>query len=150
MIANPQALEDLRASWTGVQLLRSKIQRALLGSFAMGSPFVLSIVDAAHNLPFLQACAVLNDVLARLRDEGYFRSGRVGDGRTPLGTLVSDSERALSWVNYPLIDKIVVHRNDLAHRAVFVSRGDCWRYIDAIEAELVSWGIVLPVEDKAP
>jgi hypothetical protein len=58
--------------------------------------------------------------------------------------VVNTSQDALKWVNYPLIKEIVNHRNDLAHRAVFVPRGDCWRYIDAIEAELVAWGIVLP------
>jgi len=85
MIRDAHALENLRQSWNGVGLLRSKIQGALLGSFAMGSPFALSIANAAHNLPFLQACAVLNDVLAQLRDEQHFRCGRLGNDRTPLG-----------------------------------------------------------------
>jgi hypothetical protein len=135
VIADPQALEDLRASWNGVRLLRSKIQRALLGSFAMGSPFALSIADAAHNLPFLQACAVLNDVLVHLRG---------AKPKTPLGVVVNKSQDALTWVNYPLIQEIVDHRNKLAHHATFVRRGNCCRYIKAIEAELVAWGIVLP------
>jgi hypothetical protein len=53
MMADARALENFRQSWNGVRLVRSKIQRALLGSFAMGSPFALAIIDAAHNLPFL-------------------------------------------------------------------------------------------------
>ncbi len=101
----------------------------------MGSPFALSIADAAYNLPFLQACAVLNDVLVHLRGV---------KAKTPLGAVVNTSQDALKWVNYPLMKEIVDHRNDLAHRAVFVPCSDCWRYIDAIEAELVAWGIVLP------
>jgi hypothetical protein len=78
---------------------------------------------------------VLNDVLAHLRGV---------NPKTPLGVVVNTSQDALKWVNYPLMKEIVVHRNKLAHHAVFVRRGHCWRYIDAIEAELVAWGIVLP------
>jgi hypothetical protein len=139
MTDDPLTLEKLRTDWHGVRLLRSKIDRVIKGSATLPGSFTLLIADAAHNLPFLQACAVLNDALAYLRGV---------NPRTPLGSLVKAHRDALSWVNYQLIKKIVCDRNALAHRATFVSRGTCWRYIDAIEAELVAWGIVLPVNDE--
>jgi hypothetical protein len=142
MITDPKALEDLRVSWDGVRLLRLKIYRAITGSATLPGSFTVFIADAAHNLPFLQACAVLNDVLAQLRDEQHFRCGRLGNDRTPLGALVRDSEHALPWRNYPLIKEAKCCRNALAHRAKIIPHADCWRYIDAIEAELVQWGIV--------
>jgi hypothetical protein len=147
MIADPKALEDLRASWNGVRLLRSKIQRALLGSFAMGSPFVFHIADHAHNLPFLKACAVLNDVLKQLAKERRFPSqGKLLGGLIRASVQVSPP---VSWLNLPL-KKALKDREALAHRAAIIPRADCWTYIAAIEAELVAWGIVLPVEDEAP
>ncbi len=76
---------------------------------------------------------MLNDVLVHLRGV---------NPRTPLGTLVQNSEHALPWRNYALIVKIVEDRNALAHRAKIIRRRNCWRYIGAIEKELVQWGIV--------
>jgi hypothetical protein len=60
-----------------------------------------------------------------------------------VGRLITASETAippLSWLDLPLIKEAVSRRNDLAHRAAIVPRDDCWRYIAAIEAELVQWG----------
>jgi len=142
VIANPQALEDLRASWDGVRQLRQKIYSAVMHG-VIASPGLIFIADAAHNLPFLHACGVFNDVLEQLRDEGHFRCSK-----RELGALVRASRKVLPWrrMNYLLIRKEIVKcRNDLAHHAAIVPRDDCWRYIDAIEAELVHWGIVLPV-----
>jgi hypothetical protein len=83
---------------------------------------------------------VLNNILEALRDEGHFSY----QGRE-LGGLVRASQKALPWRNYPLIkNEVVQRRNDLAHRAAIVPCDDCGRYIDAIEAELIVWGIVLP------
>ena len=56
----------------------------------------------------------------------------------------------VSWLNLPLIKKALKDREALAHRAAIIPRADCWTYIAAIEAELVAWGIVLPVNDEAP
>ena len=48
----------------------------------------------------------------------------------------------VSWVNYSAVTKMVEKRNDLAHRAALLPRGDCWDYLDVIEAELRSWSII--------
>jgi hypothetical protein len=137
MITDSVALGEIRESWQGVDRLRDKLQRALLGSFAQGASFAIFAADAAHNLPFIHACAVLNDVLAQLRQEGHFQSNSIF-----LGALLSASKAKLPWKNFAVIEEAVARRNDVAHRAEILARGDCWRYIDAIKAELVSWSIL--------
>ncbi len=77
MISDPIALRELRDSWVGVRQLRDKVQACLLGSFAQGASFAIHIADITHNLPFIQAFSVLNDVLLQLRDEGHFECSSI-------------------------------------------------------------------------
>jgi hypothetical protein len=145
MIADATILEEQRKSWNGVRVLYSKIHVAWMASM-VGSSAAIFIGDAVHNLPFLHACAVLNDVLEQLAKEQPFQdknSGTRYKGRE-LGRLIAASESVLSWENLPLIWEAVKRRNDLAHHADIVPRDGCKKYIDAIEAELVRWGIVPP------
>ena len=44
----------------------------------------------------------------------------------------------------PNLHQFLPDRNRLAHNAVIVPKQDCFKYIDAIEAELLAWGF-LPV-----
>ena len=137
MIADITALTEIRESWRGVEGLRDKLQRALLGSFAEGASFAIFAADAAHNLPFVHACAVLNDVLEQLKQEGHFQSKSIF-----LGTLLYASKAKLPWKNFSVIEEAVARRNGLAHRGEILPRGDCWRFMDAIGEELVSWNIL--------
>ena len=137
MIKDENALQEIRKQWDGVLALRQKIQRNLFGSVAGRGTFSHFVADCAHNLPFLHACSVLNEALEQMRDEGVF----TGTGRT-LGTLVELAQNQVSWVNYSAVTKMVEKRNDLAHRAALLPRGDCWDYLDVIEAELRSWSII--------
>ena len=103
----------VRKSWAGVEGLRDKLQRSLLGSFAEGASFALFAADAAHNLPFVHACAVLNDVLNQLKQEGQFQSKSIF-----LGALLDSSKSKLPWKNLPVIQEAVARRNDVAHHAL--------------------------------
>jgi hypothetical protein len=139
MIANVQVLEELRQSWHGVRELRQKIDTAVIHG-VIASPGLIFIADVPHNLPFLHACGVLNDVLEQLAQKRPFRY----QGRD-LGRLIAACDTVtppLSWKDLSLIKEAVSRRNDLAHHAAIVPRDDCRKYIDAIEAELVQWGIV--------
>jgi hypothetical protein len=137
MIADTTVLSEIRESWKGVEMLRQKIKAAILGAFSEGSSFVLFAADAAHNLPFVQACAVLNDALEQLRDEGHFRcKGRL------LGTLLYASKDKLRWKGFSTIEEAVNRRNAIAHHAQIVPRGECWRLTDAIRQELVSFNVL--------
>jgi hypothetical protein len=49
----------------------------------------------------------------------------------------------LNWVDYALVDKARTKRNEIAHNRIWMDQADCWNYLDAIEAELRSWKIVV-------
>ena len=137
MITDTAALAEIRDSWDGVEGLRDKLQAALIGPPAIGASFAIFAADAAHNLPFIHACALLNDVLEQLEREGHFRCGSIF-----LGALLRASKTRLPWKNFPVIDEAVASRNAIAHRAEVLARADCWRFIDAIREELLSWRIL--------
>jgi hypothetical protein len=137
LIKDPEALQELRALWNGVRVLRRRTQAALLGSFAQGASFVVFVADAAHNLPLIHAYAVLNEVLLQLEREGRFSCRSIF-----LGRLLSASESALPWFDFDMVKRGADRRNDVAHRGEVLPRGECWRFIDAVEAELVGWGLV--------
>jgi hypothetical protein len=137
MIKDLAVLQEVQNSWRGVEALRDKLQRALLGSFAQGASFAIFAADAAHNLPFVHACAVLNDVLEQLKEEKHFQCKSFF-----LGKLLAASEAKLPWTNFDTIREAATRRNAVAHRGEVLPRKDCWRYIDAIKSELVTWNIV--------
>jgi len=95
------------------------------------------ISDLAHNLPFIQAFAVLNDALLQIRDEGHFRSKKFF-----LGALVDASERHLDWIDFTLVKEGVRRLNDVARHGEILARKDCWRYTAAVEAKLTAWAII--------
>lgn len=139
MITDATTLADMQASWTGALGVQARIKRDSMGAFTMGRHFPRFTADAAHNVPFLLACGVLNDVLLALRDQGAFASKQ----RT-LDGLMADSRGSLAWLNYARMDQIKDARNALAHDGKMLSRGDCWAAIDDIGRQLIGWGIVAP------
>ena len=138
MIRDLIALAETRQNWAGVEILRNKLQVSAFASvgFLDGHfPFVLS--NAAHNLPFIHAYAVLNDVLKQLANEGQFTCKSIF-----LGELLKKSEKALHWRGFALVSAGVDHRNDVAHRGVLLERAECWKYIDAVKTELSAWSVI--------
>ncbi len=138
MIRDPSALAETRQNWDGVEILRNKLQVSAFASVGfLGGifPFVLS--NAAHNLPFFHAYAVLNDVLKQLADEGHFTCKSKF-----LGQLLKESEKALHWRDFALVSDGVDHRNDVAHRGLLLERAECWKYIDAVKTELSAWSVI--------
>lgn len=136
MISDLEVLKEIRESWDGVRNIHGIVYRSIVGSVG-SAPFVIFIADIAHNLPFLHACSVLNDVLEQLRDEGEFKC----NGRT-LGKLAHASKDKLPWADFNLVKELIDHRNSLAHKGQILPRGDCWEYIDAIEEQLLGWNIL--------
>jgi hypothetical protein len=137
VISDTEALAEIRAAWEGVNALRAKIDRGILGAFASGGWQAPMIADIPHNLPFIHACAVLNEALLQLRDEGRFTCRRFF-----LGALVQASRDSLPWKNHSLITRAVERRNDLAHRGEVLPRGECSDYVAAIGSELTAWRVV--------
>lgn len=138
MIKDSDTLLEVRKEWNGVKALRNKLQVSGFASVGMGGgsfPFTLS--NAAHNLPFIHAFSVLHNVLIALEKEGHFKCKRY-----LLGKLLEASKTVLPWNDFSTIKTGVCRRNAVAHRADLLKRGECWKYMDAIELELSSWGIV--------
>lgn len=67
----------------------------------LGGVFPFALANAAHNLPFIHAFSVLNDVLEQLASEGHFNCGSHF-----LGELVKKSEDALPWQDFRLITAV--------------------------------------------
>ena len=133
MIQDRRELRRLRQEWSGVRSIQGKIQALLNFGFAFHE-----LRNISHNLTLLQAFGVFGDVLQQLHDEGAFASRS-----TQLGSLMKASRKALPWSNYRLVDHGREDRNRGAHDSTVLERDDCWKYIDAIEHELVTWKILL-------
>lgn len=138
MISDQAVLNEIRLSWHGAEKLRERLRREAFGSMGViGGRFPFALADVAHNLPFMQAYSVLNDVLDQLRAQGRFScSSRF------LGPLVRASETALPWLDFSLIATGVSKRNQVAHDAIYLSRKECWDYMNAIERELAAWKVI--------
>jgi len=138
VIRDPNALAEIQQSWAGVEALRSTLQVSAAASMGIiGGAFPFALSNAAHNLPFIHAYAVLNDVLEQLADEGHFNCKSIF-----LGELLKRSEQALQWQDFALIRAGAARRNDVAHRGQLLERGDCWKYVDAVKAELSAWAVL--------
>lgn len=120
MIKDTGTLSEIRQDWNGVETLRNKLHVSAFASVGMISgqfPFTLS--NAAHNLPFIHAFSVLNEVLIVLEKEGHFKCKSIF-----LGKLLEKSEKALPWQDFSTIKTGAGRRNDVAHRADLLERGD--------------------------
>jgi hypothetical protein len=138
VIRDSVTLAEVQSGWAGVEILRGRLQRSAFSSRGViGGSFPFALANAAHNLPFIHAFAVLNDVLEQLASEGHF-----GCKSHFLGALLASSEQALPWRDFRLIRAGAELRNDVAHRGRLLERGDCWKYVDAVKAELSAWGII--------
>jgi len=138
MINDDDIHAGIKEDWNGVELLRNKLKRSAYASTGMmGGTFPFALANAAHNLPFIHAYSVLNEVLIALQNEGHFVCKSMF-----LGKLLQASENALPWNDFSTIEAGVGRRNDVAHRADLLERGECWKYVDAIKLELSSWDII--------
>lgn len=85
----------------------------------------------------LFAFSVFETTLKQLRDERIFNEHRNG-----LKALMYSSQQYIPWQDFDLIDEAREDRNKVAHDQEILERGECWRFIDGIENELVAWNVV--------
>ena len=138
VLKDTNTLLEIRKDWNGVEALRNKLRASAFASMGiLGGIFPFTLSNAAHNLPFLHAFSVLNEVLIALEKEGRFKCNSIF-----LGKLLEASEMVLPWKDFSTIETGVGRRNDVAHRADLLERAECWKYVDAIKLELSLWGIV--------
>jgi hypothetical protein len=79
----------------------------------------------------------MNEALDQLSKEGHFRCKSIF-----LGKLLLASKGKLNWLDFQLIYDGAERRNDLAHRGEVVPRGECWKYIEAIQTQLAAWKVI--------
>ncbi len=138
LIYNDEILDQVRRTWGTVRVVQASIKANLnAGMTGFGVPLSMDFFDLSHSLVLLFAFSVLEEVLRQARDEGRFNCGR-----NTLGALMSASQDAVGWVDFSTVDEGRECRNHLAHDQKIPPRSDSWRFIDAIEAELVSWGVL--------
>jgi hypothetical protein len=138
MITDPVTLAELQSLWNGVRSFQQRIRNNTVFAFGGGGGIgATNLGRLAHNLPFLNGCAVLNDALLALRDQGVFTCRSFF-----LGALHKESKSVIPRVDWALIHEVIDKRNDLAHKSIVVPIDDCLRYVDAIECELEAWGIL--------
>ncbi len=74
MIRDEATLSEIKNNWNGVEALREKLQVSAFASVGtIGGTYPFALSNAAHNLPFIHAFSVLNEVLIALEKEGHFR-----------------------------------------------------------------------------
>lgn len=97
MIDDTEALNEIRNSWSGVEALQARLQRALFASVgAIGGSYPFSVADAAHSLPLFHAYAILNDVLEQMTKQGKFSCSSVFLG-SPLTLLAQARSIRQHW-----------------------------------------------------
>jgi len=137
MVKDQAALQNIQASWKTVRTVQGSVGANLASAMGMFGGVSHNFRDLAHSLVLLFAFSVLEDTLKQLRDESAFTSDS-----SQLGKLMERSETPLPWVDFAKVDAGRECRNNLAHEMQVPSRADSWKYIDAIENELVGWGVL--------
>ena len=138
MIQDKVKQADYQKEWNSVRKFQNRIQANLNASGMMfGTGATHAIRDISHNLVLLFAFSVFEDVLKQLKAEKHFTSDN-----NNLGNLMHGSQNDLPWQNFLLVDEAREKRNEIAHDQTILPRDDCWKYINAIENELVQWGVI--------
>ena len=137
MIQDQNALAHLQNSWTEVRNLQTRVRRLTLAAGPTGIAAMPHLADLCYNVVLVHGFSVLNEVLEQLTREGHFPCHS-----RFLGALMAASKNGIPWKDYPLVEKGKDDRNAIAHDSVVVSRAECWKYLDAIEAELKGWQIL--------
>ena len=99
VIQDATALAEIQQNWAGVEALHERLQVSAFASVGIiAGTFPFTLANAAHNLPFIHAYAVLNDALKQIADEDVFKCKSIF-----LGELLKKSEKVLMWKDFALI-----------------------------------------------
>jgi hypothetical protein len=135
MSLNDQDRDEIRQCWLAVRKLCDGPRRVFFmegGGFVEPQP-----PDELYNLPFALAYAVLDQALNKCRDAGAFACKHWQLEKRMIASMAS-----LPWQDYALVDAGRLARNKLAHEAALLTKADCRKYINGIEAELKAWGAI--------
>lgn len=139
MIQDQAVLSDIHQQWAVVREFCSPSHRSYAVAAGAGVAYINETPpESFYNLPLLLAYSVLDQVLDQLILERVFACK---DRR--LGVKMSASKGSLAWKDFATVDVGRERRNEVAHKAALFDRAICLKFIDAIEAELRGWGIVI-------
>lgn len=137
VISDPVVLADVQAKWSAIRALASK---GATGAQIPGAYVIFPQKDPRFsNLPFLLSYAALEQVLEQLAYEGTISAPC---GRPTLHNRLVAARDGLTWISYDTVDEGRAQRNALAHDATLLNEHECHRFIEAIERELLAWGVV--------
>ena len=137
MIEDPEALADVRDSWSTALTAAISVTSAFSHSLPLLSLHQRHALDIAHNATLLYAFSVLEKALYQLQREGRFGSSKPG-----LKALMEASKNGLPWKDYAVVDAARDRRNQVAHERRVLTTNECWVDIDAIREELLAWGVI--------
>lgn len=138
MISDEKVLREIRESWCTVRILEARIAATCTDGLIFSLlPAATNFREIPESLLLLWAISVLESSLEQLRDERVF----VFKGRG-LKDLLRASQKALPWQDFAKIDRARERRDAIAHHRAFLSGGECAAYLNAIENELLAWGIL--------
>jgi hypothetical protein len=144
VIIDPAILQEVRDEWKFAIKTQNSI-RTTLGFYESIPPQARfdHFSNLTHALVLTFAFSVLEKTLRELRDQGVFNCTR-----NELKELMNKSRPAISWLNFTNVYEGREKRNDLVHRQGILNRKDTWKYIDAIEKELIGWKVLTGPEER--
>ena len=137
MIKNEEDRESIIKQWKAVRLYQAMVRTNTVGAFAGGAVLMPDFLNGCNTLVLIFAFAVFERTLQILRSENAYPEPP--EGRTGFKALMLASRTSLPWIDFDLMSEGRDERHRAAHGLKIVPRAECWRYIDAIERELVSW-----------
>ena len=139
MIKDPVVRAELEAEWKTVRALTNWHRVHMM----MGGAVNVSPPEEFYNLPLVLAYSALDHALAQFIAEGVFGC-KTSKGKPcyNLGDKIKAAKTGLSWKDFTTVEEGQGVRNDLAHRTKLAGKKNCLRYIDAIEIEFRSWGLL--------
>jgi hypothetical protein len=129
--------KELRESWNTVLSTKEMVKANIVFAFAGGGYTSKQFRNLSYNLTLLFAFTVVENALLQMRDEGKFKSKS-----SQLGALMDNSKNKIPWTDYQKIDEARNKRNEIAHQQKWIDLELCLSYLDAIEVELINWGIL--------
>lgn len=134
MIGKKKISESLVCDWQGVRGTLALVKSNMNGAFSAGG--TVRFADLSYGLVLPLAFSVLHRALIELRGEKVFLCSS-----NALESLMQSSRNALPWVDYRAVRIGREVSDNFVHNQRIPTSATTWKYVDAIETELVAWNI---------
>ena len=140
MIVDPTKLQEVRDEWK-IAIESQNSMRTIIDYYEKktGGIWFNDFQNKVHALVLTFAFSVLEKTLKQLRKERLFKCK--SDSLKHLMN-ESQSSNAMKWLDLSLVHEARIQRNKLVHEQKPIKREDTWKYIDAIEKELIGWKVL--------